>query len=354
MGQYWAKVARKRDPIFVSLGMVVIDELRFPYQPTLSDIPGGSGLYATLGARLFNPGLRSTAVGCLILAGNDFPEVILRSLQSWKMRLRVHKVEDKPSTRGLLVYKDTVFGKKSFSYVTPRLQPSPRHLEGSNLLRSKSFHILASPDDLVAQVSALRRLRDRYKIPGRPLIIWEPAPLTCDISTLVAHLEACKHVDVFSPNHLELGYLVEGKEKGGSSFSKSAIESQARTFLHYGVGQNGQGLVVVRCGEHGSLTLSGSGAEWLPPFYDKPTTRVVDPTGAGNAFLGGFAAAFQETGDAREASICGAVAASYAIEQFGVPKLSRNSYFSEELWNGTSVWARTEEFKQRLAGAGVL
>lgn len=33
--------------IFVSLGMVVLDELHFPSKPTLLDVPGGSGLFGS-------------------------------------------------------------------------------------------------------------------------------------------------------------------------------------------------------------------------------------------------------------------------------------------------------------------
>lgn len=40
------------DPSFVSLGMVVIDELHFPSREPLIDIPGGSGAY---GQRVFPP-----------------------------------------------------------------------------------------------------------------------------------------------------------------------------------------------------------------------------------------------------------------------------------------------------------
>ncbi len=32
--------------VFVSLGMLVLDELRFPSSPTLYDVVGGSGAYS--------------------------------------------------------------------------------------------------------------------------------------------------------------------------------------------------------------------------------------------------------------------------------------------------------------------
>lgn len=239
--------------------------------------------------------------------------------------------------------------EKSFVYTAPPLQPQPSHLESTRLLRAKSFHFLAAPEDLQRQVAALLELRRQHGISTRPLIVWEPGPLGCDRVHLQAHLQACQVVDVFSPNHLELGYLVEGRQVQRHPFDKADIEKSARQFLDLGIGTAARGLVVVRSGEFGVLTLSATAADWLPPFYDGPSSKVVDPTGAGNAFLGAFTTAFCESGDPKEASIFGSVAASFALEQFGVPQLSLGSHGSEELWNGTSVMARVNEFRDRIS-----
>ena len=195
---------------------------------------------------------------------------------------------------------------------------------------------------------ALIHSREKHGIADRPLIVWEPRPPECNVENLVAHLHACQHVDVFSPNHLELGYLVDGKKVMEEEFSRSAIEHRARQFIESGIGRNGQGLMVVRCGEHGSLTLSSCQTLWAPPFYERSSSKVIDPTGAGNAFLGGFTLTFQESGDPREASVCGSIAASFALEQLGLPRLTSASGSSRELWNGTDVTARLEEFRARF------
>lgn len=195
---------------------------------------------------------------------------------------------------------------------------------------------------------ALLELRKQHGVIERPLIVWEPAPLGCDRVNLDSHLRACKLVDVFSPNHLELGYLSEGRKEQAPEFSRSNVEMLAKQFLDSGVGPKAEGLIVIRAGEHGALTLSTSGPEWLPPFYDKLSNKVVDPTGAGNTFLGGFCVTLQETGDPREASIRGTVVASYALEQFGLPQCSPWSPDSEEAWNGSIVSRRIDDFKRRL------
>lgn len=72
-------------------------------------------LLATLGARLFLPSPLSRSLAWPIHVGNDFPEVIAEHLRGWDTSLLIEKESDKPSTRGLLEYQDTTFGRaKSF------------------------------------------------------------------------------------------------------------------------------------------------------------------------------------------------------------------------------------------------
>jgi ribokinase len=48
-----------------------------------------------------------------------------------------------------------------------------------------------------------------------------------------------------------------------------------------------------------------------------PVAGIVDVTGAGNAYCGGFLVGLAETGDLGQAGRYGAVSASFALEQFG-------------------------------------
>lgn len=100
-------------PKFVSLGMVVLDELRFPHAATMHDVPGGSGPFSTLGARLVAGTEKAHEVGCAIMAGEDFPETALAQFESWGVDLVVSRKPGRRSTRGLLVYEDREFGSKS-------------------------------------------------------------------------------------------------------------------------------------------------------------------------------------------------------------------------------------------------
>lgn len=66
---------------------------------------------ATLGARLFLPPPSSPTLGWLIKVGNDFPGSVKEQLASWGATLLVKEEVARPSTRGLLEYKDTTFGR---------------------------------------------------------------------------------------------------------------------------------------------------------------------------------------------------------------------------------------------------
>ncbi|KAI1434536.1 Ribokinase-like protein [Xylaria sp. CBS 124048] len=79
--------------------------------------------------------------------------------------------------------------------------------------------------------------------------------------------------------------------------------------------------------------------------------KVVDPTGGGNTFLGGLAVALARGKSLEEAAAWGSVAASFAIEQTGMPILGYDDQ-GRETWNGVRVEERFEEFKTRLAFSG--
>jgi hypothetical protein len=52
-------------------------------------------------------------------------------------------------------------------------------------------------------------------------------------------------------------------------------------------------------------------------------------------------------GDMDEAMSCGHVAASFTLEQIGLPVFKRKNE-SEVLWNGESAIGRLEEYKRRV------
>ncbi|KAM0276241.1 hypothetical protein ACHAQH_006964 [Verticillium albo-atrum] len=88
------------------------------------------------------------------------------------------------------------------------------------------------------------------------------------------------------------------------------------------------------------------GVERWVPAYHQDSSRVVDPTGGGNSFLGGLAAALARGKSVEEAAAWGTVSASLAIEQVGMPILGEDEH-GNETWNGVRVNERLQEFQDR-------
>lgn len=81
--------------------------------------------------------------------------------------------------------------------------------------------------------------------------------------------------------------------------------------------------------------------------------QVVDPTGGGNSFLGGFTVAIARGKSLDEAAAWGNVAASFAIEQVGVPVLGQDAD-GNETWNGVRVEDRYAAYESLLRQKGIL
>lgn len=78
--------------------------------------PVSNSILATLGARLFLPPPLSASLGWNIRVGYDFPPATQAKLESWDLTLIIDKETEQPSTRGLLEYEDTTFGREMSSY----------------------------------------------------------------------------------------------------------------------------------------------------------------------------------------------------------------------------------------------
>ena len=85
----------------------------------------------------------------------------------------------------------------------------------------------------------------------------------------------------------------------------------------------GPRTVVIKRGEHGVLMADGDNLFTAPAY---PLERVVDPTGAGDSFAGGFMGTIAATGDTtnqglRRAAMVGSVMGSFTVEDFSTERL---------------------------------
>ena len=121
--------------------------------------------------------------------------------------------------------------------------------------------------------------------------------------------QVLKRVDVLIINDSEVKLLT-----GDANVVRGAREIKAL----------GPRTIVVKKGEHGCLLFDESGIFSAPAF---PLDDVVDPTGAGDSFAGGFIghlASAGKTDDAalRRAVVYGSVTASFTCEKFGPDRLA--------------------------------
>lgn len=258
---------------------------------------------------------------------------------------------------------------KGFDYTTQKIQVDPLMLD-KDLLCSKSFHLICSPTrcirivkDILKRIAEEREEFEGLVPPMAPVFVWEPVPTSCKPQELSKVYEALKYVDVVSPNLMELQALF-GNYVDSNKASTEEIASMSNTLLTSGFG-NKPSAVIVRLGAEGCFVAQTFRHISMPAYHgnsrrmdgDELKTRennVVDPTGAGNAFLGGFCVGLFDNSkilgltDFEVAASYGSVAASFVVEQVGMPKRSYDECTKAELWNGEGAYDRLVEFVKRL------
>lgn len=143
----------------------------------------------------------------------------------------------------------------------------------------------------------------------------QPSLVACDTMNYWIHskrdvlLELLRHIDILMVND------AEARELSGDW----NIYRAARWVLAHG-----PKMTVIKQGEHGALLVDGGGDRtFMVPAY--PLQEVFDPTGAGDAFAGGFMGHLARSGDhspgnLRRAMVYGAAMGSFAVEAFGIQR----------------------------------
>jgi sugar/nucleoside kinase (ribokinase family) len=135
-----------------------------------------------------------------------------------------------------------------------------------------------------------------------------------DLWINIAHeslVKTIKSTDCLILNDEELEMLTGGPTTGAA----------ARELLGWGLK-----AIIAKEGKYGAGLYTADGFFHLPAY---PLTKVVDPTGAGDTFAGGFVGYVAERGgDAsddvlRRAMAYGTALASYNVEEFGTERVAR-------------------------------
>ena len=118
------------------------------------------------------------------------------------------------------------------------------------------------------------------------------------------------HVDILMINDAETRELA----------GEPIIVKAARKIM-----EMGPKMLIVKRGEYGALMFSKDGIFYAPSY---PLEEVLDPTGAGDTFAGGFMGYvashdINNVNDYKRAVIYGSVLASFTVEDFSVNRLAK-------------------------------
>ncbi|MEW5901486.1 MAG: PfkB family carbohydrate kinase [Acidobacteriota bacterium] len=295
----------------IIVGSVALDTIQTPWGRR-ERIIGGSGTYCSLAASFF------TTPKIVGVVGEDFPADVLdffrsRGIDTEGLEVRPGKTFHWEGHYGYdLNMRETIKTELNvFEGFRPTLPAS---------YRSAEIVFLANidpdlQDGILAQVEhpALVAMDTiNLWIGSKPEAIWR----------------VLKKVNVFFANDEEVRMLT--RETNLIRAGKKILASGPR-------------LVVTKKGEHGALVL---GRNFLFGALAHPCEDVVDPTGAGDCFAGGFLGYLDRVKnysrrEVRRAAIYGSVLASFAIEDFGIERLKTLS--AEE------IDARFRHFKRLVS-----
>ena len=274
---------------YIVVSNIIIDDIVLPDGTTHMNTLGGAGTHAVMGMRTWDVNV------CFVsTAGRDWPDVHRGKLGSAGVDLAGVKVSDKPTPRAWQLFEPD--GQRTEVFRTPfeDLQAMfPRSDDfHSNYHGAKGAYIKSdAPEVLLPWVERLRNEKVR-------LILWEPCSMM-GLDKCSDFVRMLAEVDIVSPD-IDAAAGLYGLDSP-TEIMTSLLNDGAR-------------VVALRMGARGSLVGTSDGQLYEVPVYD---TNVVDVTGAGNAFGGGFLVGYAETGDAWVAGLYAAVSASFALEQFG-------------------------------------
>src|SRR6266705_1207603 len=275
------------------VGSIALDSVVTPFGET-ADAPGGSAVFFSAAAVILHP------VQVVGVVGTDYPPGVLSALETRGVDLSGVERVPGESFRWKAKYSYDLSSRETletrlgvFAAFRPKLPAK---------FRDARYVFLGNIDPEL-QLGVLDQVR-------------RPALVACDTMNYWIHskrdllLELLRHVDILLVNDSE------ARELSGDW----NVYRAARWILEHGPRR-----AVIKQGEHGALLVDRDATFKVPAY---PLQDVFDPTGAGDAFAGGFMAHVARTGDLgfpnlRRAMVYGSAMGSLAVEAFGVQRLEQ-------------------------------
>lgn len=280
------------------VGSVALDAVETPFG-SVRDALGGSAVYIAVCASYFTAPVRIVGV-----VGGDFPRTHIEFLEERVIDLEGLQIIEKGKTfrwGGRYQYdlnsRETLFTElnvfEKFDPVVPAAY-------------KKSAYVCLGNINPLLQRQVLKQVDKPRLVVGDTMNYWiEHTP-----GELKKTLEV---MNVLIVNDSEARLLT--REPNLIKAAKKIIAM-------------GPGIVIIKKGEHGALLVTGDTIFSAPAY---PLENIYDPTGAGDAFAGGFTGWLAKTDDLssenlKRAVIYGSTLASFCVEKFSVERLKDLTY----------------------------
>jgi len=272
------------------VGSAALDSVETPHGERDNAI-GGAAIFFSVAASYF------TNVRLVAVVGNDFPLNEINFLKERNVDLSGLTVEDGETFRWGGKYhqdmniRDTLFTHLNvFETFDPELPESYKK----------------TPTIFLANILPDLQMKVLEQATAPELVVLDTMNYWID-GALESLKQVLKRVNILIINDSETMQL------GNNSNLLVAAEN---------VMAMGPKILVVKKGEHGALLVTENGYFFAPAL---PLKKVIDPTGAGDTFAGGFVGYLDNVGQAtennlRKAVIYGSVMASFCVEDFSIAK----------------------------------
>ena len=264
------------------VGSVALDTVETPFGRA-EDALGGSATFFSAASSLFSP------VQVVGVVGDDYPVEALRFLEERGVDLSGVERAEGESFRWSGVYSFDLNSRETletrlgvFADFTPKIPEAFRDTE----------LVFLGNIDPELQINVLEQVR-------------RPRFVACDTMNLWIDIKRERLLDLLGRVDLLLVNDGEARQLSGD-FN---LARAARWIM-----DRGPRYLIIKKGEHGAILFTPNGVFFAPGY---PLEEVFDPTGAGDAFAGGFAAALAEGLSIIEAARFGCAVAGLAVTRPG-------------------------------------
>lgn len=278
----------------LTVGTVAFDSIKTPFD-AVEKILGGAGTYACLSASYF--GVKSRIVS---VVGGDFPQKYFDVLKSKNIDIEGIKIV--PNEKTFFWAGEYHSDMNSRSTLATELNVFEKFdAQIPDSYKETDFLLLANLHPSI-QNSVLNQMAKRPK-----LVVMDTMDFWMN-NAWDELINTIKKVDILTINDEEARQL---------SNEYSLVKASKKIL------SMGPKFLIIKKGEHGAFLFSENDTFFAPAV---PLENVVDPTGAGDTFAGGFIGFLSQNNDLsfdnmKRAIIYGSVMASFAVENFGTDKL---------------------------------